>query len=451
MELLSNYLDELKNQENAAREGFDAATNTWRPHKSVEKGTATIGYGHKLSHEEEEGQFVTLSPSKRSQSFRDTGIPNSVIEDLFQQDVKRHCERAKSLMGGDVEWSKLTSSAKAVLVDFSYTGVDCPKMRKALQERDWAVAARQCNRTFTDKENVKHDMTQRNTFAKGLLKNAEEEAAFIQKFNEDPKNTVYGNLNILGDWESRMNAESHTRKTSVDSTLKDKGTVEEKTNLSAMKQMSMLAETRLQNIQAQQQKIAKDKEIMEQRLKQETEAKQRKKILDEIEVLNQAQQELDHEVECIKAELAELTKEIEALETKIKSFEDEIADLQKQMKTLKEEEHKLEDEAKLLEAAAVAVEALASTWSGPFAAAAKAFARAVASGLRSRAKRCLSEAQKRKELHGRCEQKKTVLEHKKLECDQKLQESTRERETLERNIQEKMNEKAMIARKVVKS
>lgn len=46
---LINFIQEVMNQENSIRLGFNNENKKWYPHKSLEGGTDTIAYGHKLS------------------------------------------------------------------------------------------------------------------------------------------------------------------------------------------------------------------------------------------------------------------------------------------------------------------------------------------------------------------------------------------------------------------
>jgi len=55
----SQFTNYIKNVENGIRKGFDKKRNLWLPHTSVEGGSPTIGYGHKIQHGENFSKGIT--------------------------------------------------------------------------------------------------------------------------------------------------------------------------------------------------------------------------------------------------------------------------------------------------------------------------------------------------------------------------------------------------------
>lgn len=94
---MTNLVEHLKEAENAGKTGF--SKGGWKPHKSHEKGTDTLAYGHKLSKEEHDGGYVIL-PDGSIHSFEDGGITEEQAFDLLISDIKKRKGVAK------IQWNK---------------------------------------------------------------------------------------------------------------------------------------------------------------------------------------------------------------------------------------------------------------------------------------------------------------------------------------------------------
>lgn len=86
----------VKTLENSVKAGFDKKTNTWKPHKSLEGGRATVAWGHKLTPEEAKGNYVMVGDTKVS---LDTGLTNEQADTLFKQDMDIAKTEAKKFIG----------------------------------------------------------------------------------------------------------------------------------------------------------------------------------------------------------------------------------------------------------------------------------------------------------------------------------------------------------------
>jgi GH24 family phage-related lysozyme (muramidase) len=154
----SNYLPfllVLMEVENGNKVGYDKDKDIWFAHESVEGGLPTIGYGHKVTEEEEESGQIKIDNMSFSWKH---GLSNLSILKLFQQDVK---EAEKKLsnewhMGGlakgqvfsdatDPSFSKLPAKHQGVLLSIAYNVGSMlnekglwawPKLRQAILAND---------------------------------------------------------------------------------------------------------------------------------------------------------------------------------------------------------------------------------------------------------------------------------------------------------------------------
>ena len=83
---MTNLVEHLKNAENADKVGF--RRGMWQPHASFEKGTRTVAYGHKLSKEEDKGNFVRL-PDGRVRDIEQGGLTEEQAVELLLHDIAK--------------------------------------------------------------------------------------------------------------------------------------------------------------------------------------------------------------------------------------------------------------------------------------------------------------------------------------------------------------------------
>lgn len=119
-----SFKSQMKDQENDSRAGY--SDGKWYPHGSVEGGSGTIAYGHKI---------------KPGEDFSD-GISDSTANQLFESDFQRAYDRAESAFDGiygSGEFAELDTYKQNVATDIAFnTGnlTNYPKFMKAMYEND---------------------------------------------------------------------------------------------------------------------------------------------------------------------------------------------------------------------------------------------------------------------------------------------------------------------------
>jgi len=99
------YLTKLKELENSIKAGYN--NGVWKPHSSVEGGSDTIAYGHKL---------------QKGENFSN-GLTEKRAEELLKKDYLEHKNRAKSHIDskyGAGTFDKLPSTKQVLLTDYEY-------------------------------------------------------------------------------------------------------------------------------------------------------------------------------------------------------------------------------------------------------------------------------------------------------------------------------------------
>ena len=122
----------LKTLENSIKLGYK--NNLWYPHKSLEGGLDTIGYGHKITPLElSRGLLIN---NKRYDAYQ--GLPEELIEILLLQDIHRSRVLLETRVSG---FPELSDSYQSILIciDFNTGNVSdkrWPKLLKAMREDD---------------------------------------------------------------------------------------------------------------------------------------------------------------------------------------------------------------------------------------------------------------------------------------------------------------------------
>ena len=80
-----SFIEGMKKMENAGKTGRDKS-GSWFPHKSAEGGTRTIGYGHKLSIDEDERGYVVVG----DKNIPHGKLTDAHIETLLADDMNKH-------------------------------------------------------------------------------------------------------------------------------------------------------------------------------------------------------------------------------------------------------------------------------------------------------------------------------------------------------------------------
>jgi len=125
-----SFLNYIKSVENETKIGYDKNKKLWFPHKSVEGGFPTIGYGHKIKSNHE---LETIK----------NGISDKDVENLLKSDLmvanKRVREYIKNKYKVDIT---LTQKQNEMLIDFAFNlgGLEkFPKFVDAVLKNQWDI------------------------------------------------------------------------------------------------------------------------------------------------------------------------------------------------------------------------------------------------------------------------------------------------------------------------
>lgn len=129
----SRFLNYVKTAENETRKGYSGGR--WYPHRSVEGGTGTIAYGHKI---------------KAGEDYSE-GLSDSQAQALLHDDLDTAWSRANIYIqrnfGFDMKY--LPQNVQEMLVDFEFnlgTLTGFPKFVRAVVGSDWDTAGREYKR-----------------------------------------------------------------------------------------------------------------------------------------------------------------------------------------------------------------------------------------------------------------------------------------------------------------
>ena len=145
-EIENDFKEVLKLEENARKVGF--SNGLWKPHKSVEGGADTIGYGHKL---------------QKGEDFS-KGITEKEALELFESDLKAARKTAAKVNG----FETFDKKYQLILTEVAFNlgpkkgGKDSwPSLIKAIRVKDDVEVRKQMMRTFTNTKGEKLPLTKR--------------------------------------------------------------------------------------------------------------------------------------------------------------------------------------------------------------------------------------------------------------------------------------------------
>jgi len=112
MSILKNqrFIDALKSVENSVRAGWDKKKSLWFPHKSVEGGSPTIAYGHKVLNVQELEVFNKGITEDQALKLLETDM--QIAYDNAQRDWDKQFP--------DNTWGFLSEKYQGVLVNIAY-------------------------------------------------------------------------------------------------------------------------------------------------------------------------------------------------------------------------------------------------------------------------------------------------------------------------------------------
>ena len=125
-DMLKQYKENLKSQENLSKKGWDSKKQLWFPTSAPEKnGGFDIGYGHKI---------------QKGEDFS-KGLTNDQVNALLTKDYNTKFKAAGSTFNNrnlNKSWGDLTESEQILLTDYQYNGVlgEFKNFMKAVADED---------------------------------------------------------------------------------------------------------------------------------------------------------------------------------------------------------------------------------------------------------------------------------------------------------------------------
>lgn len=110
----NSFTTMLKQLENRYSKGYNPITLSWSPHQSVEGGTPTLGYGHKMTEKELKSKTVQVEGKK----FPLSKITTKDAEEIFKLDWQRSNKDAEKWIGK--EWKNLDAAKQAVTAELFF-------------------------------------------------------------------------------------------------------------------------------------------------------------------------------------------------------------------------------------------------------------------------------------------------------------------------------------------
>lgn len=148
----------LAEVENAQRVGFEEGK--WYPHASPEGGTGTLGYGHKLTGQEDKTQTVTISGEQVSFA---QGLTEEQALLLFREDIEKHKNKVRKSIK---DFDELDTRYQDVLVNIAFnvgnvTEKKWPSLLEAMRAGDDAGVRKEMVTSFADAEGKRHKLLTR--------------------------------------------------------------------------------------------------------------------------------------------------------------------------------------------------------------------------------------------------------------------------------------------------
>ena len=147
-------LDFLKLVENPAQVGKEG--DVWFPHDSPEGGLPTLGYGHKLTLEENEDQLVYCINILH-------GCSDAEIDEILEEDIKAASNVAEKCVP---EFHTLSETKQDMLIEFAFNlgyGLkQFKKFIKALIDDDWDTVKKEYKRFYRTPDGQLQEVKHRN-------------------------------------------------------------------------------------------------------------------------------------------------------------------------------------------------------------------------------------------------------------------------------------------------
>lgn len=159
----NDFLKALANAENSVKAGF--SEGRWRPHTSLEGGTSTLAYGHKLTAQEEAAGAVSVDGQTIS---LEDGLTEEQAQALLKQDLASHSEGTRAALEAVKPglWEKLPQKYRSVIENIafnvgSFNPKGWPKLLAAMEAGDDATVRKEMVTTYQTPEGERKQLTSR--------------------------------------------------------------------------------------------------------------------------------------------------------------------------------------------------------------------------------------------------------------------------------------------------
>lgn len=135
-------VNNIYEDENDIKKGYDPKTNTWTFHKSVEGGSDSIGPGFKTLTKERK-EYIKKHGNK---------VSDDVLRSWLKEDIYQHDQKLQQELGQT--WNQLPPHIKMGLIDMRHnlgSLSNFPKLIKAIQNKDLRGIQEESKTTYIDK------------------------------------------------------------------------------------------------------------------------------------------------------------------------------------------------------------------------------------------------------------------------------------------------------------
>lgn len=153
------FVEALKGVENSVKAGYSEDTGKWTPHSSLEGGTDTLGYGHKLTAAETKSGKVKIGDTLVD--YRD-GLTDEEVDALMTQDMEKAEKRLEGIRG----YKDFPQKYKDILTNISFNigrvnEKSWPKLFKAMRAGDDNTVRQEMVTSYKDKDGNRQQLAKR--------------------------------------------------------------------------------------------------------------------------------------------------------------------------------------------------------------------------------------------------------------------------------------------------
>ena len=149
--MLREFIKAVENPAQVGKKG-----DVWFPHDSPEGGLPTLGYGHKLTLEENEDQLVYCINILH-------GCSDEEIDEILEEDIKAASSVAEKCVP---EFNTLSETKQDMLIEFAFNlgyGLkQFKKFIKALIDDDWDTVKKEYKRFYRTPDGQLQEVKNRN-------------------------------------------------------------------------------------------------------------------------------------------------------------------------------------------------------------------------------------------------------------------------------------------------